>query len=191
MYDFSGPPPDVSRMRAANYAKKVARNKREFERRIREHPNQFFFGDIVAVWVPLMFVAIFAVGLILASIFLPPLFVEWLSSSNQKTEWIAAAALVVGISAWYIRERQRFKLYPIGEIAFGTALSVQGVVQQNVHSEHFSLIATVVSFVAGVRILIDGLKRFDDFRTGWLFTRTGRKYLWRQSTRTLRALRYG
>ncbi|MGX4804958.1 hypothetical protein [Bradyrhizobium guangdongense] len=186
MYDFSGPDPHVTQMRAQNHARKQV----ELRDRIRNHPNRFFVGDLFAIWVPLAFVFAAIIAGVIAYTLLPPVAIDWLASSDQKARWIIPAALILALAAWYARDRRKFKFYPLGEIVFGTALSVQGVFQQDVHSSTFSLVATVVAFVTGVRMIIDGLKRFDEFKTGWLFTANGLKYLWRQCKRGLRGLRY-
>ncbi|WP_050418991.1 hypothetical protein [Bradyrhizobium tropiciagri] len=190
MYGPGGPDPEMLEMRAQSHAQRAARKKHEFEKRIRENPNRFFLGDLRALWVPFLAVIVLASGLLAASILLPPYLMDWLANAPNKTRWIIVAAIFVGGSAWYVRERIKLKIYPVAEIAFGITLSVQGVVQQNPSDSHFTLFAALIAFVAGVRIIIDGFKRFDEFRTGWLFTPSGLRYQWRSATRFLRQMRY-
>jgi hypothetical protein len=78
-----------------------------------------------------------------------------------------------------LRERVKSKIYPVLEISLGASLSVQGVVL-GPNSGSFSLLAGIVAFIGGVRIIIDGFKRLVEYRSIHL-TRIGwYRYYWRR-----------
>jgi hypothetical protein len=78
---------------------------------------------------------------------------------------LAACALVVGIIAWFAREKVEFKLYPIAEIVLGMALATSGAI-----ADKPDTVAALIAFVGGVRIVIDGITRFFKYRSYELFS---------------------
>jgi hypothetical protein len=123
-------------------------------------------------------------SLLLASEFLP-----W---SQRQPTWVLAfilggSSVVVAFGAWFVREHRKSRFYPYAEIVFGAVLAAQGAQQK----EGLSL-AAAVAFVGGVRIAIDGFKRFFEFKAYLLFRpkerlydarRTRVRYAWRRFKR--------
>ncbi|MYZ47083.1 hypothetical protein [Propylenella binzhouense] len=79
--------------------------------------------------------------------------------------WLAYAggallALLVGIVAYWIREeiRPRPLLYPVCEIVLGCFLATQAL-----HPDNEVMFVRVLSFAAGVLVIVDGLKRYRAF----------------------------
>jgi hypothetical protein len=190
MYGPGGPDPEFlawkARYRAQQRSQKIAAQRA----RIRDNPNRFFVGDILGLAIPAVSIGAGATLLVIASIFVAPILADWFRSLGGVTvaTGVAGAALVLGIGAWYAREKKQFKLYPVAEIAFGLALAVQGIVQQKLSG--VSLLAALIAFVGGVRIIIDGVKRFDEFGTKWFFTVHGIRFVWRFWKRRMRDFRY-
>ena len=76
--------------------------------------------------------------------------------------WIAYAggavlALLVGFGAYWVREEVRPKpmLYPVCEITVGAFLATQAL-----HPDNEVLFVRILSFAAGVLVIVDGVKRY-------------------------------
>jgi hypothetical protein len=74
---------------------------------------------------------------------------------------VAGAAFAVGAIAWFFREKRRVLVYPVIEVAFGTVLSVQGVIL-NTQQTSAGYLPALLAFIGGVRIIADGFKRLDE-----------------------------
>ncbi|QDF37474.1 hypothetical protein FJN17_07770 [Bradyrhizobium symbiodeficiens] len=161
---------------------RAAERRRRFQDRLKREPNVVYLPELAAAF--LLIVAISAIAMYAAYWLyelLSPLVINqdrWLSVLE-----LACAAILVGYVAWYLREVRKAKLYPIVEIALGSTLSVQGMI---LDAGKVSLLAAVVAFVGGVRIIIDGFKRFFEYRTVHLSRPGLYEYYWRKFKRGAR-----
>jgi hypothetical protein len=153
-------------------------------KRIKDRPNEAFAFELV---LSFLFLAGMTTILIFTSLIAGAVILAGLQSKSPgiaATILVTAAVIVAGI-AWYVREYRKSSFYPFLEIVFGAALSAQGAQE----TTGFSL-AGAIAFVGGVRIVIDGYKRFFEHKSHLLFswrTWTIRgSYIWRRFKRFAR-----
>lgn len=109
---------------------------------------------------PFVSIVLVLLGAFLFSIFLAVgLELSW--PEMQQHTWLgmailAAAAIAVSGAAYYVREYRRHWLYPLAEISAGIAIAIA--------RPETKPIVALIGFVAAVRIIIDGAKRFVEFR---------------------------
>jgi hypothetical protein len=121
---------------------------------------------IDAAWLVIIVGAV----LVGSSYYLFPFVVELIRSGRQSIPFLATAAFGIGLIAWYVRDVLKSKWYPLLELAFGIAVAVQPAVQYSPSaSAEVLLLAIIATFVGGVRIVTDGLKRFFEFKSYELF----------------------
>jgi hypothetical protein len=81
---------------------------------------------------------------------------EFQDPSTTSVVVVPVAALLLGWIAYYLREWKRHWTYAVAEIAVGMAAAAQFA------SEGDALVR-IIALMAGVRIILDGTKRFVDF----------------------------
>lgn len=185
------PPPTVEerrRQRAEDERHRIERlvraaeRRRRFQERLKKEPNVVYLPELVGA---ALLVIAFSVAGIYATYWL---FDRLSPFVVQQPKWLsvlelALLAVFVGYTAWYLREARKVKIYPVIEIALGSTLSVQGLI---LDSGKVSLLASIVAFVGGVRIIIDGFKRLFEYRTFHLAKGSFYGYYWRKIKRAAR-----
>src|SRR5271166_3978142 len=86
----------------------------------------------------------------------------WAWQQMQGKTWVGTVVLVGGAAtvagaAYWIREVKKLWLYPVFEIAAGVAISSQVAA----YTTNWTI--ALIGFVGAVRIMIDGLKRLEEF----------------------------
>jgi hypothetical protein len=160
-----------------------AEYKRLLAKRIVDHPNEARASELI---VAAVIVAVCTGAMIGFLFFVSAHIWFWF---NAQPQWVsivglAIAALLVGLIAWACRDLSRSRLYPVGELVFGTGLATLGALKEA------SYLAAIVAFVSGVRIVIDGFKRFYEYRSYRLFSLARIKYNWRNFKRYARSFSY-
>ncbi|WP_271585869.1 hypothetical protein [Bradyrhizobium sp. CCBAU 53415] len=159
-----------------------AKRRQRYLERLKNEPNKVYLPELIGA-------ALLVIVLSTAGTFGTYwLFQELSPVLTHQPKWasvveLALCAIFVGYVAWYLREARKAKLYPVVEIALGSTLSVQGLI---LDSTNFSLLASVVAFVGGVRIIIDGFKRLFEYRTFHLVRPGFYEYYWRKVKRAAR-----
>ncbi|TKV80093.1 NAD(P)(+) transhydrogenase (Re/Si-specific) subunit beta [Bradyrhizobium elkanii] len=185
MYVEKYPQPTQAEMKRAKEAglRRDAERRWQYSVRLQTQPNVVYFREVAyAILLVVVISAVTMYGSYWLFEKLAPLISRqppWLSVFE-----LACVAVFVGFAAWYLREKRKLKLYPIVEIALGATLSVQGLI---LDPDKVSLLAGLVAFVGGVRIIIDGFKRLVEYQSFHLARLGFYEYYWRKFKRFSRA----
>jgi hypothetical protein len=156
--------------------------------RVATNPNQAKLGELLFAACVLV---VCSASLLAFSTVISLNIYAWFAN---KPIWVSAiglmvGAVVVGFAAWFCREFAKSRIYPLGEIIFGAVLAAQGPLQVGPSVSPSSL-AGIVAFVGGVRIIIDGFKRFFEHKSYRLFSMVRVRYNWRNFKRWARSWSY-
>lgn len=161
-----GHDPEYYEMKAMLRQQKLA----EIATRERDHPNTWFARDIFTLTSLALFFVIMTFALLAGAFAAAPFFDNWVGTTRT---WIVCISIGVttlvlaGIARW-VRDGLKAKWYFLLELSVGAALSVQGAIQAVPSGTRF--FAFLIAFVGGLRIAIDGWKRFVDNESKALFS---------------------
>ena len=88
---------------------------------------------------------------------------EFLNRPTFVPNWsfyglVGVSALIVGATAYWLREVRRLRVYALTEIAVGVVMAAL-----TLNPMPGGPLAKVLAVIGGVRIVVDGMKRFRDF----------------------------